>query len=630
MSSPPQQDPYKVLGIAKDADLSAVKRAYRQLVLKCHPDKFQDDALKAIKVDEFHKVQQAYDLLSDESKRAQYDEQIKLYELRKEMGRGGAPPTPGQKNVFDYEIRTADIRTAEPRSSTFKTKVYARTPPRSHEDDVRASSFEEPSRTRAKKTAGYEERKRPSTRDGERSRRSEEERDYERWEKEKKRSMHGEAKKSRDKERKRGTEEKFTRSTAAYVDDDSDDAYYRSRSERKSSREKEEDLRAREKAREKIRKEEELRSDREKKLDDHLNTATQYMQAARSKVQDFRPGALPRAATFHESPYSSRYGVPSSPMSPYFDDDDSPRRSSAPRSTSRRSSEQIPIRPREETRSSGRERKTSPYERDPYVHVVDAAPLSPTLPSLKKPTLQSYSSAPPVIPTASTSRREPHRSKTMQPEYTRKESSPPLPRAATFQHMEKSKSSSRGSKLKTHMAYASDGSDSDGPAHYSSPRAITPPPRRREPEISTYRVENGHTVPVSRHRTALRDDDYGAGRDRSVSPLSNRRNAERPPLMRSSGSGGQTSFSRGDSAPYYSGQHTAEPIIKEARPKLSTRDSSSSRRGGSYFGEVNYARSFGLNDVSYSKDPFRRGSDPSSHRDYAYPTPRTSREAAYA
>ena len=91
MSSPPQQDPYKVLGITKGADLAAVKRAYRQLVLKCHPDKFQDEGLKAIKVDEFHKVQQAYDLLSDESKRSHYDEQVKLYELRKEMGGGGAP-----------------------------------------------------------------------------------------------------------------------------------------------------------------------------------------------------------------------------------------------------------------------------------------------------------------------------------------------------------------------------------------------------------------------------------------------------------------------------------------------------------------------------------------------------------
>jgi hypothetical protein len=179
------------------------------------------------------------------------------------------------------------------------------------------------------------------------------------------------------------------------------------------------------------------------------------------------------------------------------------------------------------------------------------------------------------------------------------------------------------------MAYVSDGSDSDAPAHYSSPRAMTPP-RRHEPEISTYRVENGRTVPVSRHRAVLREDDYVGGRDRSESPLGTRSKTERPPLTRSGGSGAQPSYSRGESSSYYSGHPATDPIIKEARPKLSSREPSSSHRGGPLFGEVNYTRAFGPHDIRYSKDPFRRGSDPSSHRDYSYPTTRTSRETAYA
>src|SRR3978361_2192037 len=100
-------DPYLALGVSKDAKLAQIRSAHRKLVLKCHPDKVQDAALKAEKQDEFQKVQQAYELLSDDSRRLQYDEQVKLYELRKEMGRNG--PT-ARSNPFEYEIRTAEPR----------------------------------------------------------------------------------------------------------------------------------------------------------------------------------------------------------------------------------------------------------------------------------------------------------------------------------------------------------------------------------------------------------------------------------------------------------------------------------------------------------------------------------------
>jgi curved DNA-binding protein CbpA len=81
-SLPP--NPYEVLGIAKDAGFPEIRSAHRKMVLKCHPDKVQDATLKAVKQDEFQKVQQAYELLSDDSRRLQYDEQVKLWELRKE------------------------------------------------------------------------------------------------------------------------------------------------------------------------------------------------------------------------------------------------------------------------------------------------------------------------------------------------------------------------------------------------------------------------------------------------------------------------------------------------------------------------------------------------------------------
>ncbi|KFY21217.1 hypothetical protein V491_03069 [Pseudogymnoascus sp. VKM F-3775] len=82
MSIPLPPDPYKALGIAKDAAVSEVKSAYRKLVLKCHPDKVQDPTLKAQKQDEFQKVQQAYELLTDDAKRTEYDEKMRMFAFR--------------------------------------------------------------------------------------------------------------------------------------------------------------------------------------------------------------------------------------------------------------------------------------------------------------------------------------------------------------------------------------------------------------------------------------------------------------------------------------------------------------------------------------------------------------------
>ena len=65
-------DYYKQLGIREDADAAAVKRAYRRLCLKTHPDLFQGDAKESAKA-EFLKVQEAYNVLHDPEKRARYD-----------------------------------------------------------------------------------------------------------------------------------------------------------------------------------------------------------------------------------------------------------------------------------------------------------------------------------------------------------------------------------------------------------------------------------------------------------------------------------------------------------------------------------------------------------------------------
>lgn len=93
--SPPTIDPYVVLGVKKDATLPEIKSAHRKLVLKCHPDKVKDESLRSAAQDEFQRVQQAYELLSDETKRTRYDQKVRLAELRKEaMERAGSGSSP--------------------------------------------------------------------------------------------------------------------------------------------------------------------------------------------------------------------------------------------------------------------------------------------------------------------------------------------------------------------------------------------------------------------------------------------------------------------------------------------------------------------------------------------------------
>ncbi len=67
------QDYYKILGVEKSAGLVEIKKAFRKLALKYHPDKNED---KASAQEKFIKIQEAYEVLKDTDKRKKYDELI--------------------------------------------------------------------------------------------------------------------------------------------------------------------------------------------------------------------------------------------------------------------------------------------------------------------------------------------------------------------------------------------------------------------------------------------------------------------------------------------------------------------------------------------------------------------------
>ena len=66
-----KRDYYEVLGVNRDADESVIKKAYRKLAMKHHPDRNAGD----VKSEElFKEAKEAYEVLSDPSKRAAYDQ----------------------------------------------------------------------------------------------------------------------------------------------------------------------------------------------------------------------------------------------------------------------------------------------------------------------------------------------------------------------------------------------------------------------------------------------------------------------------------------------------------------------------------------------------------------------------
>ncbi|CZR68447.1 uncharacterized protein PAC_18346 [Phialocephala subalpina] len=682
MNSPLPPDPYKTLGVAKDAKLPEIRSAHRKLVLKCHPDKVQDAALKAVKQDEFQKVQQAYELLSDDTKRQQYDDQVKLFELRKEMGRGN--PTP-RSNPFEYEVKTAEPRANSYARAAPKVYTYPAGVPRSHEDlyDER-----EPMRHTPKKSSSYEsatdrDRKRPSARDEERIRemqreaairklqeeedrmraaeraraedriRSEKARDKDRRDR-----SHKEKTKSREKERKSRGEEKGRKT---YVEDDSsDDEVYRARAAEKKARRMEEEMQRREAEAAAMRAEaervhhvraEEARAAKvqaqraqikeapmDPKWRDHADFAGAYMQAARRKVavdaEDDRhhphPG-MRRTETFSGQPspaYNVRYAT--IPPQPQYSDDDTARRSSGYKDP-RRSSDTPPSSKREKSRRRSPEHTTG----DPYINIVE--PPSPsTAGTPKKPSLQSYSSAPPTL---SQTRKEPSRSRTTD-NYTapRKDTVPPLPRSQTFTNDGRDPGRGRergGSRLR--KEYTETESDSDNSPTYQARPSHSP---RRAPEPTVYRVAEGRAHPTTSrsHRSDLHNlNEPSYARERSTSPRGTPSRHERPPITRNPPSG---EYRTSPTSNYYTAPEPppVKPVIVTARPKLPREGSGSSRSHrhqapAASYEQVKYAPTYDTSNVSYASYPganlYDTARRPSDQRDY-YGPPHRGRDPVYA
>ena len=78
------EDYYKILGVSKDASIDDIKKSYRKLSLQNHPDRNKSPQAS----ENFAKINSAYEVLSDQRKKRQYD-------MQQSMGISGFPGMPG-------------------------------------------------------------------------------------------------------------------------------------------------------------------------------------------------------------------------------------------------------------------------------------------------------------------------------------------------------------------------------------------------------------------------------------------------------------------------------------------------------------------------------------------------------
>src|SRR5215813_10828680 len=94
------RDPYQVLGVTRKASEADIKKAFRQLAKKHHPDSHGNDP-NAVK--KFQELNAAYEVLGDKEKRAQYD--------RGEIDENGQPKgfNPGAQGYGQQGFNPADF-----------------------------------------------------------------------------------------------------------------------------------------------------------------------------------------------------------------------------------------------------------------------------------------------------------------------------------------------------------------------------------------------------------------------------------------------------------------------------------------------------------------------------------------
>lgn len=122
------KDYYKLLGVEKTATAEEIKKAYRKLAVKYHPDKTKDDKQAEEK---FKEVTEAYEVLGDAEKRKKYDSLGENWKYAQTTGNAGGAQQPGG-GFGGYDFGTGggfhEYSTDEPTFSEFFEMLFGRRP----------------------------------------------------------------------------------------------------------------------------------------------------------------------------------------------------------------------------------------------------------------------------------------------------------------------------------------------------------------------------------------------------------------------------------------------------------------------------------------------------------------------
>ena len=109
MASP---DPYATLGVSRDASDAEIKRAFRKLARKYHPDRNPDDSASEAK---FKEVQAAYETIGDASKRQEYDQKKRMENIHTcSAPQSAKPHSPATQEEVEHEELLKNVASDPP------------------------------------------------------------------------------------------------------------------------------------------------------------------------------------------------------------------------------------------------------------------------------------------------------------------------------------------------------------------------------------------------------------------------------------------------------------------------------------------------------------------------------------
>jgi curved DNA-binding protein CbpA len=103
------RDYYEILGVSPKAALSEIKKAYRELASKYHPDKHRGNDLEELAKEKLIEINAAYEVLSDENRRADYDRERQIRPRVAPSAQRSPSPSDRSSDVMQSVVRLAVV-----------------------------------------------------------------------------------------------------------------------------------------------------------------------------------------------------------------------------------------------------------------------------------------------------------------------------------------------------------------------------------------------------------------------------------------------------------------------------------------------------------------------------------------